>query len=73
MKTFGKYDQKGKILETCRMDSVPGGFDPPFLELKAGELALEVEAQGGLKKASCVGLPEKYQVDSRRKKLTLRR
>ncbi len=69
MRTFVKYDKKGKILATCRMDSVPEGFDHPFLELKAGESVLEVEPKGGLKNVSCVKIHEQYRVDGRQKKL----
>jgi len=69
MRTFVKYDKKGTILATCRMEPIPGGLDHPFLELKAGESVLEVEPEGKLKEISCVEIHEKYRVDGRRKKL----
>jgi hypothetical protein len=73
MRTFVKYDKKGTILATCRMESIPEGLDHPFLELKAGESVLEVEPKIGPKEISCVEIHEKYKVDGRRKKLVLLR
>jgi hypothetical protein len=73
MRTFVKYDKKGTILATCRMESIPEGIEHPFLELKAGESVLEVEPEGKRRGISCVEIHEKYKVDGRRKKLVLLR
>ncbi len=73
MRTFVKFDKKGQILATCRMEAVPENHDHPYLNLAQGESVLEVEPKGALKDISCAEIHGKYKVDVRKKKLVLLR
>lgn len=71
MRTFVKFDEQGNILATCRMESLPEGLEQPYIDLAAGESAIEVEPSETFAGMSCLDIHEKCKVDVNERKLVL--
>jgi hypothetical protein len=63
MMTFVKFNQRGEIVATLRVDSLPEGLQQPFVLLQPGESVAEVAPEEGVGTFSLADLHQGYQVD----------
>jgi hypothetical protein len=63
MRTFVKFNQRGEIVATLRVESLPEGLQQPFVLLQPGESVAEVAPEEGVGTFSLADLHQGYQVD----------
>jgi hypothetical protein len=63
MRTFVKFNQRGDIVATLRIESLPEGLQQPFVLLQQGESVAEVASEEGAGGFSLADLHQGYQVD----------
>jgi len=73
MTTFVRYNEKGEVLATARVDELPEGFEHPFGELAAGESSLRLQPEERrANEAPLLDLHREWKVSPRTNKLVRR-
>jgi hypothetical protein len=72
-RTFVRYNKRGDVLATVRLDELPEQLEHPFGELEEGESFLEVDPeQRRVNEVPLLELHQRWKVSSTTKKLVRR-